>query len=86
VSNSLFDADEARRRDAELAGALLQYLAERPNAMDTIRGISEWWLLNQQTTVDLAMLSRVLEELERQGHLERIGLGDEAMYSLRKKP
>jgi len=83
VSDPLSESEEARRQEAELAAAILEYLAERPAAMDTIRGISEWWFLNQQPAVDLAILSRVLKELEQQGHLERIGSGDEARYRLR---
>jgi hypothetical protein len=43
-----------------IADEILQYLVDNPNAQDTVRGISEWWLLAKYTTADV---EEVLEML-----------------------
>jgi hypothetical protein len=66
--------------DDELAEAILGYLAERPQAADTLEGIAEWWLLRQQVRVVVARVERVLGRLTACGILEETGTGDSRRY------
>ena len=48
---------------SHIAQAILAYLAENPDAQDTLAGIAEWWLLEQQIKTQTAMVKEVLAEL-----------------------
>lgn len=69
-------------RELVLRELVLRYLAEHPGAMDTLDGIAEWWVMREQLRVDLQRLSRVLDDLTRQGILEETSLGAERAYRL----
>ena len=73
-------------RDAEVADAVMEYLAEFPEAMDTLKGIMEWWVIRRKIRADVEDLTRVLGQLMDQGVLEQIGTGEGAHYRLNKKP
>jgi hypothetical protein len=78
-------ADQARREwqfEGDLAEDILNYFAEHPQAMDTLRGIAEWWLMRQQVRVVVERVARVLEQLVKRGVLEQIGTGAGAQYRL----
>jgi hypothetical protein len=62
----------------------LAYLAEHPDAMDTLEGIAEWWVLRQQVRVELDSLNRALLRLTAEGVLEAEGKGELARYHLKK--
>jgi predicted transcriptional regulator len=68
----------------ELEEEVLQYLREHPHAMDTLRGIAEWWLARRRARVELATLAGVLSRLVDRGVLEEIGSGEYARYRLRQ--
>jgi hypothetical protein len=70
--------------DADLAEAVMDYLAEHPKAMDTLEGIAKWWILRRQVRVDVEALKRVLSQLTERGLLEKMGSGDYARYQLKK--
>jgi len=74
-----------KQQERELAELVLGYLSEHPNGMDTLQGIAEWWIPRQQVRIDVEKLARTLQELIRQGVLERIGSDSNALYRLRKK-
>jgi len=46
---------------------ILAYLAEHPDAQDTVEGIVEWWLLEQKIKHHTAQVKEVLAELVIQG-------------------
>jgi hypothetical protein len=69
---------------AEMEDAVKQYLAEHPEAMDTIEGIAEWWLMRQQIRIEMEALISALNRLTDDGVLERIDSGGEARYRLKK--
>ena len=68
--------------DDELAleKAILAYLAEHPQAADTLVGIAEWWLNEYQGHVDLSTTQRVLDRLTKQGVLETVGEKEAPCY------
>jgi hypothetical protein len=73
---------DERRREDELADIVLGYLAEHPDASDTLEGIAEWWIMRQQTRVEVTTLARVLRRLSESSLLEKIEEGDTLRYRL----
>lgn len=57
------DSQEANSVTREI----LSYLAEHPKAQDTLEGIVEWWLLEQQIKRWQAQVQKALDELVEQG-------------------
>jgi len=74
---------DERQREKELAEAILEYLAEYPQASDTLEGIAEWWIMRQQVRVEIETLVKVLRLLTKSGLLEKTGEGDKALYHLK---
>jgi len=68
----------------EVAEAILAYLAEHPQAMDSMEGIAEWWLMRQHIRVTVIMLARVLRRLTEQGVVEELGPREAPRYRLKK--
>ncbi len=66
-----------------LADLIVGYLRDRPGAMDSFRGIAEWWLMRQQLRVELDRLRTVLMQLRQDGILEAEGVGPEQRYWLK---
>ncbi|HEV8483549.1 MAG TPA: hypothetical protein VGV87_08380 [Blastocatellia bacterium] len=59
-----------RRRTAEaadIAQEILAYLAAHPRAQDTMEGILQWWLLEQDIKRTMAQVKSALGELVSQG-------------------
>jgi hypothetical protein len=69
--------------DSGIRDDVLGYLREHPRAMDSLEGISQWWLVRQRVRVSVQLVARALFDLERAGLLERIGENGNAMYRLR---
>jgi hypothetical protein len=66
-------------QELELAQAVMAYLQKNPKAMDTSKGIAEWWVEGVEK-VDLPILTRVLQHLTRQGILVSEGEREHARY------
>ena len=81
-SNALDDG----RTAVHLTRMILDYLAEHPQAMDTVEGIAEWWILRHQARVVTARVARVLAQLTARGLLEKFGTGESSRYRLRQHP
>ncbi len=72
---------------AEVAAAVLGYLASHPQAADTLRGITAWWLPRQRYQVEHERIERVLEHLVESGALRHEQLPDGALlYALPGSP
>ena len=69
--------------DEEIAEAILRYLAEHPQAMDTVEGIAQWWIMRQQMRVTTTRVTRVLCALTERGLLEELGDGEHRRYRLK---
>jgi hypothetical protein len=76
---------DERRREEELAEIVLGYLAEHPDASDTLEGIAEWWIMRQQTRVEVTTLAKVLRRLAESSLLEKIEEGGTPRYRLNVK-
>ncbi len=57
---------------AGIAGSILRYLLEHPDAADTAEGIRAWWLQRQGATRTAGDVEAVLEEMVERGLLARI--------------
>lgn len=85
MSSSCECANEERRGEPELAEQIVAYLAERPQAMDTLEGIARWWLLRQQVRVIVERVEGALEALTAEGVLELVQVGPDRHYRLRRQ-
>lgn len=64
-----------------LAEAISQYLAQRPNAADTLSGLAKWWVLRQRLFDAEEDVKRATEYLVDQGILEKRTLANgEVLY------
>lgn len=48
---------------SHIARAILDYLLEHPDAQDTLAGIAEWWLPEEQMKTRLAIVKDALDQL-----------------------
>ena len=51
----------------DISREILAYLSEHPRAQDTLEGIVEWWLLNQEVQQWTTRVEAVLSELVTKG-------------------
>jgi hypothetical protein len=56
---------------AQIAHEILAYLAEHPEAQDTLDGILQWWLLERKIIYQSDIVKASIEELVRKGYLLR---------------
>jgi len=52
---------------SQIAHEILAYLAEHPEAQDTLDGIVQWWLLEQKIRYQTNMVKEVLVQLVSEG-------------------
>lgn len=62
-----------------LIGAITLYLRAHPSAADSLEGIMQWWLPQQEKPVDVDELQSVLDRLVNTGLLSRTALLDGRM-------
>lgn len=68
----------------DLSSAILAYLGERSQAMDSVEGIAEWWLLRQRVRSVTQQVEKVVQELTSRGILETVEHGRTTLYRLRR--
>jgi len=73
-------------KEAAMVRTILAYLADHPQAMDSVEGITGWWLMRQQIRADVPVLVKVLRRLVDDGVLETLGEGPACRYRLRRTP
>ncbi len=55
---------------------ILGYLAENPEAQDTLDGIIQWWLLEWNIKYQMEIVKEVIAELVAKGFIREIKTGD----------
>lgn len=60
---------EKSSRIPQVAHEILAYLLRNPAAKDTLEGIVNWWLLEQDIQRNVALVKRTVEELTVRGFL-----------------
>jgi len=67
----------------QIAQEILGYLAEHPDAQDTLEGIVEWWLLERNVRNQTALVKDALAGLRSRGLIiERVGKDSRPRYQL----
>ena len=70
----------------EMAYNILAYLAENPEAQDTLEGIVGWWLSEQATRSNKGLVERALTELVNRGLvLARRGKSVRTYYKVNRR-
>jgi hypothetical protein len=71
---------------SEIVREILAYLAEHPDAQDTLDGIVQWWLLERKIRYHVSMVKDALAELVQKGLLIEIkGKESHTRYQLNQK-
>lgn len=71
--------------ESAIERSVLAYLHLHPQAADTLRGISNWWLLPAQCKDDQQRIGRVLDRLVAEAVLHRDELPDgKVLYALNR--
>ncbi|HKQ03814.1 MAG TPA: hypothetical protein VJ464_01680 [Blastocatellia bacterium] len=61
----------------------MRYLEQNPNAEDTLRGITEWWLVQQMIEVETLHVQQALDELvSKQLIRQSIGPDNQIVYRI----
>ena len=70
----------------QIAYDILAYLAENPDAQDTLEGIVGWWLLGQAVKPNTALVEEALTEPVNRGLiLARRGKGAQTYYKVNRR-
>ena len=72
--------------DAQLEEAIVAYLREHPDAMETREGIAEWWVMRRVVRAEVEAVTRVLGALTERGVLEEVQTGLQCRYRLKRSP
>ena len=75
-----------REHDLYLEEAIIAYLREHPDAMETREGIAEWWVMRRVVRTEVEAITRVLHTLTERGVLEEVRAGAQCRYRLRRAP
>lgn len=71
---------------SEISSEILAYLAKHPHAQDTLRGIIDWWLLEQQIERQTTEVKQALDNLLAKGLiLERKGKDSQLHYLINRR-
>ncbi|HYP30149.1 MAG TPA: hypothetical protein VE262_25815 [Blastocatellia bacterium] len=71
--------------DVPIMFQILAYLAENPDAEDSLEGITEWWILQQNIRVESRRVSTALKQLlEKELISEVAGLDNRTYYRINR--
>lgn len=74
---------ERKDETQETAHKILAYLMDNPDAQDTLEGILDWWLLQQDLQRNIALVRKALDELlDKKFLLERKGTDKQKYYQV----
>lgn len=62
LKRDLFKTDSS-----EITNEIMTYLANHPNAADTLDGVAKWWLLDRSDKLQLGQVKQALDELVAKG-------------------
>ncbi|HAR45557.1 MAG: hypothetical protein A2X56_08650 [Nitrospirae bacterium GWC2_57_13] len=78
--------DSSAVEKSKIAREILNYLADHPDAEDTLDGIVQWWLLERKIYQHTAAVQEALEGLVAEGViLEQRQVEASAVYRVRRK-
>jgi len=75
-----------RQSKSEIAHDILAYLSSNPEAQDTLTGIVEWWLLEEQIKRRSEAVTEAVAELVSNGFIiETIGKDTQIHYRINRE-
>jgi Fe2+ or Zn2+ uptake regulation protein len=75
-----------KAQNEEIAQEILAYLAQNPDAQDTLSGVIEWWLLDQRIRTRTAQVREVIDQLVADGLiLARKGRDSQIHYRVNRR-
>lgn len=70
-----------------MKGEILSYLSDVPNAVDTVEGITDWWIYRQRLRWARLTVQKAVDELVADGHLRKIDRADgQILYAAHPPP
>jgi hypothetical protein len=70
---------------SQIAHEILAYLAEHPDAQDTLEGIVHWWLLERNIKYQMNFVREILDDLVLRGSVRKVELGSSVtLYQIGK--
>lgn len=72
----------ASESESDLYRAVVAYLDENPEAMDTLEGIAEWWVMRQRIRTSVSTVARVVRRLVDDGLIEEVGPRERPCFRL----
>lgn len=64
---------------------ILAYLLDNPDAQDTLKGIADWWLLQQDIKRNVALIRKTIDWLTYKGFLvEKLGRDKTKYYQVNR--
>lgn len=70
-----------------VADAIVAFLAAHPQAADTVEGIHQFWISYPgEVSLSVAVTLEALEQLEADGQLERVTLGQRTVWRRKLRP
>jgi len=77
---------ERKDETQETAHKILAYLMANPDAKDTLEGILDWWLLQQDLQRNIALVRKALDELlDKKFLLEHKGTDKQKYYQVNRE-
>ena len=70
--------------DERLEAAIVGYVREHPESMDTLEAITEWWVMRRIVRVEVEAVARVVTRLTERGVLDIVEIAGERRYRLKK--
>ena len=78
--------DAQSRAINDVAGQILRYLHERPDARGTLEEIATWWIMQQRLHESVQVVQEAIQQLEAKGLIVRHRVcGDRILYSAEDK-
>jgi hypothetical protein len=74
--------DQWPEDEKRLMSSILEYLAEHPNAMDSMEGIAKFWIMRNAVRVEFNKLKQVLFRLVERGVLEQVESGSNILFRI----
>jgi len=73
------------RKKETVEKLILSYLERNPDAVDTVEGITKFWMQKENVGIAIAKVSRTLDKLVKKGHIKAFqGLDGTLYYKLKK--
>jgi hypothetical protein len=69
--------------DERLEEAIVGYVREHPECMDTLEAITHWWVMRRIVRVEVEAVARVVARLTERGVLDVVEIAGERRYRLK---